>query len=131
MSDHTFVILAYKESPYLEACVHSILNQTDTSQVIMTTSTPCNFSREIAIANNVKYIVNETNEKGVVNDFNFAYGQAQTKYVTLAHQDDKFEKDFSKKVVVRLNKTKNPLIAFTNTTDLIDERIVKIVLRLL
>ena len=38
--NHTFVICAYKESPYLEECIQSLMNQRIKSNVIITTSTP-------------------------------------------------------------------------------------------
>ena len=34
---HTYVVLAYKESPYLEECVKSVLNQKYASHVIIAT----------------------------------------------------------------------------------------------
>ena len=125
MIDHTFVILAHKESPYLEACVQSILIQSKKSEVIITTSTPSDFIKEIANRNQIKYIVNDSGKIGVVNDFNFAYSQAQTKYVTLAHQDDVFEKDYSSNIFESMQRVSNPLIAFTNSSDLIDGKLQK------
>ena len=38
--NHTFVICAYKESPYLEACIQSLQAQTVPSRILMVTSTP-------------------------------------------------------------------------------------------
>ena len=38
--NHTFVICAYKESPYLEACIRSLQAQTVPSRILMVTSTP-------------------------------------------------------------------------------------------
>lgn len=37
---HTFVICAYGESPYLEECICSLLNQKRKSSVLIATSTP-------------------------------------------------------------------------------------------
>ena len=37
---HTFVVLAYKESEYLEDCIKSTLNQKYKSDVVIATSTP-------------------------------------------------------------------------------------------
>ena len=37
---HTFVVCAYKESPYLEECIKSLLAQTVRSEILITTSTP-------------------------------------------------------------------------------------------
>ena len=38
--DHTFVICAYKESPYLEDCIRSVLHQNVRGKICLTTSTP-------------------------------------------------------------------------------------------
>ena len=45
---HTFVICAYKESAFLEECIESLEEQTVTSNIIMVTSTPCDYIINIA-----------------------------------------------------------------------------------
>lgn len=47
-SIHTFVVLAYKESKYLEECIKSVLNQKYRSEVVIATSTPNKFIDKIA-----------------------------------------------------------------------------------
>lgn len=42
-TDHTFAVCAYKESPYLESCIKSLVNQKVKSNIIVCTSTPCEF----------------------------------------------------------------------------------------
>ena len=37
---HTFAICAYGESPYLEECIQSLLNQKTESKILIATSTP-------------------------------------------------------------------------------------------
>ena len=37
---HTFLVLAYKESQYLEECIKSVTNQTVPTNVVIGTSTP-------------------------------------------------------------------------------------------
>ena len=44
-TNHTFVICAYKESPYLEECIQSLQAQTVSSQILMVTSTPNEIGR--------------------------------------------------------------------------------------
>ena len=46
-SIHTFVVLAYKESKYLEECIKSVLNQKYRSEVVIATSTPNKFIDKI------------------------------------------------------------------------------------
>ena len=41
-----FAVCAYKESPYLESCIKSLVNQKVKSNIIVCTSTPCEFYRE-------------------------------------------------------------------------------------
>ena len=38
--DHTFAVCAYGESPYLEECVRSLLDQNVKSRILIATSTP-------------------------------------------------------------------------------------------
>ena len=47
-SIHTFVVLAYKESEYLEDCIKSVLNQKYQSDVVIATSTPNKFIKDLA-----------------------------------------------------------------------------------
>ena len=42
-NDHTFVICAYGDSPFLEDCINSLLSQTVKSNIILYTSTPSVF----------------------------------------------------------------------------------------
>ena len=47
-TDHTFAVCAYKESPYLESCIKSLMSQTVKSNIIVCTSTPCEFIENMA-----------------------------------------------------------------------------------
>ena len=40
---HTFVILAYKESEYLESCINSVINQSVKSKIVIATTTDNKF----------------------------------------------------------------------------------------
>ena len=44
-NDHTFAICAYKESPYLESCIKSVLNQSVKTKVAISTGTPNDYIR--------------------------------------------------------------------------------------
>ena len=112
-SIHTFVICAYKEQPYLDECVKSLKNQTLKSKIIISTSTPNDFIKSVAKKYSVDLAIN-TKTKGHINDFCFAYDQANTKYVTLCHQDDIYYPDFAEKMVNKMEKFKNPIIGFSN-----------------
>lgn len=110
---HTFVICAYKEQPYLDECVKSLLNQTLKSKIIISTSTPNDFIKGIAKKYSVELAIN-TKTKGHINDFCFAYEQTHTKYVTLCHQDDIYYPEFGEMIVRKMEKYKQPIIGFSN-----------------
>ena len=57
--EHTFVICAYKESPYLEECINSLKNQTMKSNIIVITSTPNEYIEHIVRKYNLPYYINE------------------------------------------------------------------------
>ena len=121
---HTFVICAYKEQPYLEECVKSLLNQTLKSKVIISTSTPNDFIKKIAKKYSVELAIN-TKTNGHINDFCFAYEQAKTKYVTLCHQDDIYYSEFAEKIVKKMEKCKNSIIGFSNYNERRNDKTVK------
>ena len=55
-SEHTFVVLAYKESPFLEDCIKSVMNQQYNSDVVIATSTPNDFIDAIAKKYNLELV---------------------------------------------------------------------------
>ena len=118
---HTFAVCAYKESPYLEKCVLSLLGQTEKSSVIITTSTPNDYIERIAEQYHLPVLVNK-GEYGIAGDWNFAYSCADTPLVTLAHQDDVYEPNYTKKVLERINNAEHPLIAFTDYDEIRGEQ---------
>ena len=71
---HTFVICAYKESPFLEECIISLKKQRLKSNIIMVTSTPNSYISSLADKYQILLKVN-TGESGIVQDWNFGYNQ--------------------------------------------------------
>lgn len=124
MSNHTFVIPAYKESPYLELCIQNLLKQSVKSQITITTSTPSKYSEQLAKKYQLNYIINTKTTTSIANDWNFAIAQANTQYVTIAHQDDIYEEKFTEEVMNNLAKNPNTIIAFTNYSDIINGEVV-------
>lgn len=110
---HTFVVCAYKESPYLEECICSLKNQTLKSKIIIETSTPNVHIEKIAKKYNVDVYIN-SGEGGITQDWNYGYAQANSKYITIAHQDDVYEPKFLENALEALEKAEKPLIHFTN-----------------
>lgn len=117
MMKHTFVVLAYKESKDLVNCVKSVLNQEYKSDVVIATSTPNKYIRDIAKKYKLKLIINEK-QKGIAYDFNFAVNCVDSDLVTIAHQDDIYERQYSKKILEMYEKNKNSSIIFTDYYEL-------------
>ncbi|MGI6094978.1 MAG: glycosyltransferase family 2 protein [Lachnospiraceae bacterium] len=111
--DHTFVICAYKESPYLEECIHSLLQQSTGSKIIMVTSTPNEYIESIAKKHQIALYVNRE-DKGIAQDWNFGYTCASTPYVTIAHQDDIYYPQYLEEIRKRVRMGQQPLILFTD-----------------
>lgn len=95
MVTHTFAICAYKDSPYLEACIKSLKRQTVRSEIILCTSTPSPYIDEIAGRYGLTVYVRE-GDSDIQEDWNFACHMAKTRLVTIAHQDDCYHKDYAK-----------------------------------
>jgi len=115
--NHTFVICAYKESPYLEACIQSLQAQTVSSRILMVTSTPNPWIEKCSEKYGIPLEIN-TGEKGITQDWNFAYHKAKTEFITIAHQDDVYLPGYTEQILTRLKKAKKPLIAFTDYGEL-------------
>ncbi|HTX49813.1 MAG TPA: glycosyltransferase [Caulobacteraceae bacterium] len=91
--DHAFVVLAYRESPFLAGCLDSLAAQTVKSRLVVATSTPNDAIAEAAAAHGVEVIVNPVRE-AIASDFNFGLRASGARLVTLAHQDDTYAPDF-------------------------------------
>lgn len=109
---HTFVVCAYKESQYLEQCIRSLKRQRIKSNIIITTSTPNALIARIAKKYKLELIINEA-QPGIASDWNFAYAQANTPLVTIAHQDDIYDSDYLYSVLLALSSAKQPILAHT------------------
>ena len=94
---HTFVVLAYKESPYLEECLKSVSNQEYKSKVIIATTTDNEYIRNLAKKYKVDVVVGKHTNIG--GDFDFAVQTGKTELVTVAHQDDVYNANYSKRMV--------------------------------
>jgi len=123
---HTFAICAYQNSPYLEECILSALNQTVKSKVIVATSTPNASIEDLANKYHLQLVVNERKSAGMDGDFNYAIAQAQTEIVTLGHQDDAFYPEYLENLLRESNRSQKPLIFFTDYHELRDGRIVDV-----
>lgn len=110
--DHTFAICAYKESEYLEACIKSLKQQTVKTKIIICTSTPNQYIRDMAEKYEVELFIRE-GQSGLANDWNFAVSCVKTKLYTLCHQDDYYFKDYASMILREANSCRKPIIFYT------------------
>lgn len=97
MISHTFAICAYGDSVYLEACIRSLKKQRVPSKVILCTSTPSPFLEKMAEKYGIPMYVRD-GESDIQADWNFAYETADSRLVTIAHQDDMYHKAYGETV---------------------------------
>ena len=88
----------------------------------MATSTPNEWIQGLAEKYEIPLYIN-TGEGGIAQDWNFAYRQAKTDYVTIAHQDDIYEPNYLKMIFGELKKGKDPIVVFTDYGELRDGEI--------
>jgi len=112
-SNHTFAICAYKENPYLEACIESLLAQSVKSNIIICTSTPNGLIEEMGKKYNIPVFIN-LGESGIAYDWNFAYEQATTEMVTIVHQDDIYEHTYLEQLLKYKQKHTSIMLIFTD-----------------
>ena len=109
---HTFVVLAYKESKFLEECIKSTLNQSVKTNVVIATSTPNDYIDSLAKKYKLKVIVNKGKKHGIGYDFDFAKNAAKTELVTVAHQDDIYDYTYAEEMIKGYEKQPKSLIIF-------------------
>ena len=109
---HTFVVLAYQESPFLENCIKSVLNQESKSQVLIATTTPNQHINSLAQKYDLPII--KGTHTNIGGDFDFAIHTATTPLVTVAHQDDIYDKHYSEQIVDAYRKHPDSSIIFTD-----------------
>lgn len=111
--DHTFAVCAYKDSPFLRECLESVTNQTVKTNVIIATSTPSPGVERLAREFNVPLYVRD-GKSGIADDWNYAVKSANTPLVTIAHQDDTYDRSYAEEALKSLNSVAKPLIYFTD-----------------
>ena len=116
-ADHTYALCVYGDSPYLEECIRSLEGQTVKSRILIATSTPSEYIRKTAEKHGLEVYANPE-KKGIGPDWNFAYKQAGTKLVTIAHQDDIYEPGYTEKMLEQMNSAKEPIIWFCDYREL-------------
>jgi len=124
MKEHTFVILAYQESDDLEECIKSILKQSVKSNVLIATSTPNDYILDMASKYSLGIKINE-NESNKGDDYNFAINSYNSKLLTIAHQDDLYDRNYTKEVLKCFKKNPDATIIFTDNYEIKDNKKIK------
>ena len=88
---------------YLEECIQSLVSQKIKSKIIVCTSTPCEYIENIAKKYSLPYYI-KTTKSDIQDDWNFAYNKADTDWVTVAHQDDIYNEEYSKVILETAKK---------------------------
>jgi len=117
MTEHTFIVLAYGDSPYLADCLASLKQQTVRSRILLATSTPSDHIRNIAGVHGVEVRVTADGQ-GIAHDWNFGLVQALTPYVTLAHQDDIYLPDYTRRCLQSAARHEDALIVFPDYAEI-------------
>ena len=100
---HVFAIPAYGQSPWLETCIRSLKVQSQPSPVILCTSSPSEFLEQMAEKYELPLYVRQ-GESGIRDDWNYAYVMADGEYVTIAHQDDVYHKEYAAELLKAAGK---------------------------
>ena len=117
MKKHTFVILAYQESDDLEECIKSVLKQSIKSNVVVATSTPNDYIMDLASSYSLGVMVNEK-ESNKGSDYNFALQTIDSELITIAHQDDLYNRNYTKEILKKYKENKDATIFFTNNYEI-------------
>lgn len=116
-ADHTWLVCAYKESPYLEDCIQSLLNQKEKSDIQISTSTPNDYIAKIAAQYGIKLIIRE-GEPVIGADWDFALQNGNTELLTIAHQDDLYEPNYTSEMINKMNSVRKPILFSSNYAEL-------------
>jgi hypothetical protein len=122
--NHTFVILAYNVSDDLEECIKSVINQSVKSNIVIATSTPNDYIIDLASEYSLGVMVNKAkSNKG--RDYNFAIKSFDTELVTIAHQDDLYDRNYVKEIKKCYKKNKDATIIFTDNYEIHNDKKIK------
>ena len=117
---HSFAVMAYGKSPYIEACILSLLHQSVKSNLYITTSTPSDYLSELALKYEIPLIVNPA-QPSLATDWQFALDECKTPLLTLAHQDDVYYEDYAKHLTQAIVKQEG-VIAFCDYEEIVGEK---------
>jgi hypothetical protein len=115
--EHTFAIPAYGAAPNLAALIDSLRAQTAIgSRILLATSTASPELTALARRYDLPLHIN-TLHIDIAADWNFALAQAQTAFVTLAHQDDLYVPAYTAALTAALCRHPEAVLAFCDYSE--------------
>jgi glycosyltransferase involved in cell wall biosynthesis len=115
---HCFVVPAYGDSPHLRACLDSLHAQTRPSPIVLCSSTPHAGLQALADEYGARLALHSPNA-GIGHDWNAALEQADTEWVTLAHQDDIYLPEFTQRTLAAAARQPQAVMVTTGYGELI------------
>jgi Glycosyltransferases involved in cell wall biogenesis len=116
---HAFVVPAYGQSPYLDACLASLAAQRRPSRIHVATSTPYDGLDALCARHGASLNVHAPN-LGIGRDWNMALRQSDADWITVAHQDDLYDPGFSESVMTLVAGSGDCGFVFTDARE-VDE----------
>lgn len=118
---HTFLVPAYKKSPFLRECLDSLVDQRVRSPILIATSTPFDGIDDLAQQYGASLYVHSPN-LGMAEDWNAGVAQVRTDWVTIAHQDDLYDPGYTEAILDAIANAKQPNLVFSDYIELIGQQ---------
>lgn len=122
MTEHSFLVPAYGNSPYLRECLESLRRQTRASPILISSSTPFEGIESITSEYGAQLFVHGPNVS-MAHDWNAGLSKVTSKWVTVAHQDDRYAPTYVQSVMGAIESAQEPLMAFSDYVEQVDQTI--------
>lgn len=122
MTEHSFLVPAYGHSPYLRDCLDSLRQQTRLSPILIATSTPFDGIEAVAREYGAELYVHGPNVS-MAHDWNAGLSQVSSRWVTIAHQDDRYEPTYVQAVMGAVERSREPLMVFSDYVEQVNDTI--------
>lgn len=119
-TQHSFIVPAFGDSPFLEDCLESLRTQTTKSRVVVSTSTPSAHIASACRRYGATLRVNPQ-RRNIGSDWNWALRRADTRYVTFAHQDDVYKIPFLARTLDLFRRHPEGALCFTGYQEIGDD----------
>jgi glycosyltransferase involved in cell wall biosynthesis len=117
---HGFVVPVYGAAPWLGRCLDSIQGQSVESRAVVTTSTPSAELASLCASRRLPLFVNPV-ARGIAADWNFSLSHGTGEWVTIAHQDDWYEREYVDACLGAVSSVPQATMIFTAATEILVE----------